>query len=121
MNRFRRQPPGTRWLPWAAVCALLLAGLLGTLHRSLHPGVVAPALQAATKGFSDAASLFALHNDGDAQCRLLDQALQADGTPAVAKWLPAVLPPAPPAVATTSLEGGQALFAYLARAPPGAA
>lgn len=71
-----------------AVLALLLAQAIGLAHGIAHPGVrnnsgtaVAAALGGATNVFSPA---HGSHDDGSAQCRLLDQLSHADLlTPAV--------------------------------------
>ena len=109
-------------MAWAALCALLIAGVLGPLHRGLHPGATGlPALPSVVAADSTASSVFAVHDDGDVQCRLLDQALQFHGTAAAIAWLPAALPQAAPVVALGGGIDAQAFAAYCARAPPRAA
>lgn len=122
MNRFFRQPAARRWGVWAAAWTLLLAGLLGPLHRAWHPrgdaGATRPATSIGAGGTAPAPVLFAQHDDGDAQCRLLDQALQFHGFSAGTAWLPPVLPQPAPGAAGHAGEGRRTLAAYLARAPP---
>lgn len=117
-----RLQTGARWTAWAAIAALLLAGLLGPLHRGLHAGESRHALAAATTADSASAStLFVAHDEGDPECRLLDQALQFHGTAAASAWLPAVVPQGAAAAADHDLISRRAFAAYRARAPPGAA
>lgn len=107
----------------ALVLALALAWLqlLGSVHHVVHGtevGVVAPAASGAEpRGL--AASLFGLHDDGDAECRLFDQLVHGDALGTSVGAFVAPLPlrscvaqrvPAPP--------GHRQAKAFLARGPP---
>lgn len=128
-----RQARGT-WL--VAVLSLLLAGMLGSAHRAVHIGLPAAASVAGssvptgahkhghgsaahdTAAHAHGAGPFGQHDDGSAQCRLLDQLLHLDVLcvdPAPAPLLPAT--EAPPA-RVLGLQDAAAPRHYLARAPP---
>jgi hypothetical protein len=104
-----------------ATVALLLAQAIGLAHGIAHPhsrGGLPSATAAIT--VADGASSWAggMHDDGSAQCRLLDQLSHADAlTPALS------LPSAPPSVQTSAAplrvaQCARVAPAYLARGPP---
>jgi hypothetical protein len=100
-----------------AVAALLLAQALGLAHRVAHaPLVLASGAQAhehPAQGFD------AQHDEGSAECRLIDQAGHGDGAPA-----PTVVADVPRAgrealrVAAPAFVAQAPARAYHARGPP---
>lgn len=112
----RRAPPPTLRRPLAGllVCALLLAQMLGLLHRVQHAGGLPLAARAET-GWH--ASLFDTHHDAS-DCRLFDQLSHADAPGFVlAPMLPAPVHTAP-AVAPAPTEPAPQRCVYFARGPP---
>ena len=129
-----RQMTSHRAAVWWLLLALLVAPLLGQVHRTLHGGSAAVASAAASVAAAEAKQqvrgestlvhsghglerLFGSH-DSAGDCRLYDQLGHADGTSCVPTLaLPAVLP----AFFFTTLQGDfVARFAALfdARGPP---
>lgn len=99
------------WQAWLLAALLLAAQAAGLAHRVAHgSGGVAHAAQ---KAFS------ASHDEGSAECRLIDQLTHADAlcggdAPAATVLAASAADPSRPAARLS--EGAPA--AYLARAPP---
>ena len=131
------RPPArfTAWLLMGYLAgALLLAQTLGLMHGVVHSGehragnqhhVQLPDAEPSHAHGDDAlhfggwlASLFSSHDDGDADCRLFDQASHGSAAPA---FVQSSLPTLPPSVAVAIFQGeALARWAALfdARGPP---
>jgi hypothetical protein len=123
--------PSARFMVWlltaCLACALLLAQTLGLMHGVVH-STPHEAMHERQLQLHDHAghahhadtwfeSLFSSH-DGNADCRLFDQASQGDAAPALAQFS---LPSLPPSVAVAIFQGeALARWAALfdARGPP---
>ena len=106
-RRFAMAP----WQAWLLAALLLAAQATGLAHRVAHGGV--GGAHAAHQAFS------ASHDEGSAECRLVDQLAHADalcGGDAPALPALAVRAAEPSRPATRPAAGAPA--AYLARAPP---
>ena len=109
----------------ALVGALLLSQGLGVLHRVLHDPLQTPAAHAVwadrvadTHPASPLSGLFDGHQDGSAECRLLDQWVHADALlVAVLPLLLARLEALPDSVAPPT-PARRHTAQYRARAPP---
>jgi hypothetical protein len=119
MNLLHRRRP---LVAFVAVAALLLAQALGLAHGVAHsPQVLAPATHAhEDQAHEDHAHGFDAHHDeGSAECRLIDQAGHGDGAPA-----PTLLADVPHvgrearAVAAPAFVALAPARAYHARGPP---
>ncbi|WP_280191971.1 hypothetical protein [Delftia sp. PS-11] len=113
--------PGARWLAWVLACTLVLAPLLGQMHRVVHlGGLVSTASHAQPAGkpvFHWVHALFDGHGPSD--CQLLDQHHHGLAGPCAVPSLP-VLKPAhalPPFPFVTRGARIDAAF-FHARAPP---
>lgn len=109
----------------AFVLALALAWLqlLGSVHHVVHgtEGGIATAAAAAADaqphGLTE--SLFGLHEDGDAQCRLFDQLVHGDALGTAAEVVVAALPPRSRVMQCVPASPGcRQARAFLARGPP---
>lgn len=107
---------------FGAACALLLAQAVGLAHgvahpqAALHDDVSVAAHDEAATGLQVA---FEQHDEGSAECRLIDQAGHGDAASPPAHTVSLFALPgfdAPAAPAATCLRGGAK--PYLARGPP---
>jgi hypothetical protein len=107
---------------FAAVLALVLAQAVGLAHGLAHPqhdvGVAVAAAQDES-GATGLQAAFEQHDEGSAECRLIDQAGHGDAASpaALAAWafaLPGFSAPAAPAAPRSSACARP----YLARGPP---
>jgi hypothetical protein len=71
-------PSRNRHTAFIAVLALLLAQALGLAHGIAHPNAQGLALVAASQAGHDHAHGDHAHDEGSAQCRLIDQLTHAD-------------------------------------------
>jgi hypothetical protein len=116
-------PPRRPLSVFVAVLALLLAQGLGLAHRIAHPSV--SALEQARHAHEHehdhgalSAAFDAQHDEGSAECRLLEQLAHAHGLLVAALHWAAVAPVQPaPHDASAALTARSALR-YQARAPP---
>lgn len=97
--------------------ALLAAQAVGLAHRVVHGLPLGDGGGPAAHAVADP-GLFAAHQQGGIECRLLDHAAHADALIAAA-WpaLPPLVSAVLPAPSGTTLGAGSA-HAYLARGPP---
>lgn len=113
----RRRFALTRWQAWLLAALLLAAQAAGLAHRISHGGHAGAARLAALQaaGPEGAAS----HDEGSAQCRLVDQLTHADalcGGELTAAPARVAQGAGPARIEGRLAEGAPA--AYLARAPP---
>jgi hypothetical protein len=113
-------PLGRRGVALVVALALLLAQAIGLAHALAHPAAHAHSHDALSSSVAheDDGWFDAHHDEGSAQCQLLDQLTHADGPPPAAAGWAFAAPQATLVAAPTAPRRATAACGYHARGPP---
>jgi hypothetical protein len=111
-------PLGRRGVALVVALALLLAQAIGLAHALAHPAAHAHDAVSSAVAHDDDGWFDAHHDEGSAQCQLLDQLTHADGPPPAAAGWAFAAPQAALVAAPTAPRRATAACGYHARGPP---